>query len=204
MKKYIFIILLIISIPAISQVPWFTGNSKAENLRIKLVTFGPGDDIPSWWGHGGIIVEDIEHKISRIYNFGLYSFDNTMLLRFVMGRLIFSVGDFSAPGYLKYYEKMNRDVRIQTLNLSPKSRLDMAEALAINTLPENKDYLYDHYRDNCSTRLRDVIDDAVDIYYNGEPANIRKFQIGDKVVIEFFGVQDGQSEIYPDVFRVSN
>lgn len=113
-------------------------------------------------GARGIVVEDLGNNESRIYNFGLYSFDNTMLLRFVMGRLIFSVGDFSAPGYLKYYEKMNRDVRIQSLNLSPKKRLEMAEALAINVLPENKDYLYDHYRDNCSTRLRDVIDNAVD------------------------------------------
>lgn len=50
---------------------------------------------------------------------------------------------------------------------------------------------------------RFVIDDAVDIYYNGEPANIEKFELGDKAVIEFFGVQDGQSELYPDVFRVS-
>ncbi|MCK5344756.1 MAG: hypothetical protein KAR20_15185 [Candidatus Heimdallarchaeota archaeon] len=50
---------------------------------------------------------------------------------------------------------------------------------------------------------RFVIDDAVDIFINGEPANSEKFRIGDKAAVEFFGVQDGQGIIYPDVFRVS-
>ncbi|HEM49576.1 MAG TPA: DUF4105 domain-containing protein, partial [Caldithrix sp.] len=56
-----------------AEEPWATGQSKADDLRIKLVTFGPGEDIPSWWGHGGIIVEDVGKRRARIYNFGLYS-----------------------------------------------------------------------------------------------------------------------------------
>lgn len=144
------------------QEPWATGLSKAEDIRIKLVTFGPGDDVPSWWGHGGIIVEDVSNHRARIYNFGLYSFDRTMLTKFAMGRLIFSVGDFSIPGYLYYYRRLNRDVRIQTLNLSPEKSLQMAQLLAMNVLPQNREYLYHHYYDNCSTRLRDVINAAVD------------------------------------------
>lgn len=162
MKNLVFIIYIVLVGFLSAQEPWASGQSKAEDIRIKLATFGPGDDIPSWWGHGGIIVEDISHRRARIYNFGLYSFDRTMLTKFAMGRLIFSVGDFSIPGYLYYYRKLNRDVRIQTLNLSPKTKLQMAQSLAESILPENRDYLYHHYYDNCSTRLRDVINTAVD------------------------------------------
>ena len=37
----------------------------------------------------------------------------------------------------------------------------MAKLLADNVLPENRDYLYHHYNDNCVTRLRDMIDTAL-------------------------------------------
>lgn len=161
MNRLFVLLFLLAPIAAHAQAPWLSGASKADDLHIKLVTFGPGDDIPSWWGHGGIIVEDSALQIARIYNFGLYSFDRTMLPKFVMGRLIFSVGDFSVPGYLRYYENMNRDVRIQTLNLPPAKRREMALALAEHALPENRDYWYDHYYDNCSTRPRDILDQSV-------------------------------------------
>ena len=162
MKNLIFYSLFFAFGILFAEEPWATGQSKAEDIRIKLVTFGPGDDIPSWWGHGGIIVEDIGNQRARIYNFGLYSFDRAMLVKFAMGRLIFSVGDFSVPGYLYYYKQMNRDVCLQTLDLPAEKRLQMAQLLAMNVLPQNRDYLYDHYYDNCSTRLRDVINAGVD------------------------------------------
>lgn len=145
-----------------AQVPWSTGQSRGQDLQIKLVTFGVGDDIPSYWGHTALIVEDTLLKQSKIYNFGLYSFDQKFILRFVTGRLIFSAGTSSVSFYLNYYSSINRDVRIATLNLSPEKSLQLAEELAVAVLPENKDYLYDHYFENCSTRQRDLIDRAVD------------------------------------------
>src|SRR5690606_3617895 len=60
--------------------------------------------------------------------------------------------------YLRFYQRLNRDVDILVLNLSPEARKRMARHLADNVLPENRSYLYDHYRDNCSTRLRDAVD----------------------------------------------
>jgi hypothetical protein len=38
----------------------------------------------------------------------------------------------------------------------------MAAFLEWNILPENRTYLYDHYKDNCATRVRDLIDRMVD------------------------------------------
>lgn len=56
---------------------------------------------------------------------------------------------------------MNRDVRILELDLSPAQRLTVLKKLLHDTRPENREYLYDHYFDNCSTRVRDVIDEAL-------------------------------------------
>ncbi len=150
--------LLVLSVPAKARTPWGSGQSRGADLQIKLVTFSPGDDIPSYWGHSALIVEDTLLKQSRIYNYGLFSFDNGMLVHFLMGRLYFSGGAFRVNSYLRFYQKQNRDVRILPLNLSSRQKKELAVALAKSVLPENRTYLYHHYWDNCSTRIRDYLD----------------------------------------------
>lgn len=155
------LLLLLVAAPSRAQAappPWATGESRPEDLVISLVTFGPGDDIPSWFGHGSLVVSDRRLDHERLYNYGMFSFDGRMLARFLMGRLEFWVGEASALGTYRLYRMLDRDVRIQELNLPVDKRLQLARALAANVLPENREYLYHHYDDNCSTRLRDGID----------------------------------------------
>lgn len=139
--------------------PWGTGESRGEDLGIGLAIFAPGSDVPSWWGHAALIVEDRRLKQTRLYNYGMFDFDK--FARFAMGRLEFWVADAPARMTFHYYSREDRDIRVQWLNLSPEQRARVAKHLADNVLPENREYLYDHYADNCSTRLRDAIDIAV-------------------------------------------
>jgi len=161
MKYKFFIVFLLLPIMIYAApVPWGTGQSKAEDLRFKLVTFGIGDDIPSYWGHIGLVVEDVRLHETKIYNFGLFSFGDDFVYRFLKGELIFSAGAGSLPAYLSYYRNQKREIRILDLNIPLKNRIRLAEKLAWNALPENRDYVYDHYWDNCSTRLRDLLNEA--------------------------------------------
>ncbi|MBJ6765144.1 DUF4105 domain-containing protein [Myxococcaceae bacterium JPH2] len=143
---------------AASVPPWGTGESQGSDLSIWLVTFSPGDDVPSWWGHGSLVVMDRQHQDQRLYNYGMFTFDEAMLAHFAMGRLEFWVGESSVNGTFRFYKSEDRDVRVQELNLTPEQRVRMAKLLADNVLPENRNYLYHHYDDNCVTRLRDMID----------------------------------------------
>lgn len=140
--------------------PWGTGESQGEDLVISLATFSPGDDVPSWWGHGSLVVEDRRLGVARVYNYGMFSFDEAMLARFAMGRLEFWVGQARVENTYRFYKMEDRDVRVQELNLTPEQRQQVAKRLADNVLPENREYLYHHYNDNCVTRLRDMIDGA--------------------------------------------
>ncbi|WP_408889872.1 DUF4105 domain-containing protein [Myxococcus faecalis] len=155
---------LLLASPAHAQSglvpPWGTGESQGEDLVISLATFSPGDDVPAWWGHGSLVVEDRKLGVTRLYNYGMFSFDDAMLARFAMGRLEFWVGQARAEATYRYYRAEDRDVRIQELNLTPEQREQVARRLADNVLPENREYLYHHYNDNCVTRLRDMIDVA--------------------------------------------
>lgn len=144
-----------------SPAPWDEGGpSRPEDLEITLVTFGPGSDVASWFGHSALGVEDTRLGTKRLYNYGMFSFDSLMVVRFTMGRLEFWVAPTPYMGTLRSYARQDRDVRVQVLNLEPDKAAEIAQFLEWNIRPENRDYLYDHYRDNCSTRLRDIIDKA--------------------------------------------
>jgi len=153
---------LLLATPALGQrggmPPWGTGESRGEDLDVTYALFGPGSDVASWWGHAALGVEDERLRVARLYNYGNFSFDEQMLARYAMGRLEFWVADAPVQPYLRFYAREDRDVRVLHLDLQPGAREKMARHLAENVLPGKRDYLYDHYRDNCSTRLRDAVD----------------------------------------------
>jgi hypothetical protein len=45
--------------------------------------------------------------------------------------------------------------------MTPAQRHSLREFLEWNWLPQNRDYLYDYFLDNCSTRVRDALDRAL-------------------------------------------
>ena len=134
------------------STPW------GEDLVVMLVTFGPGDDVTSWFGHSALVVEDRRTHDARLYNYGEFSFDDTMLVRYALGRLEFWVGERPVEPSLEIYRRQRRSIQVQELALPPSQRLELALFLRNNALPENRGYLYDHFTDNCATRPRDVID----------------------------------------------
>ena len=143
------------------QAPWMTGSSNPQDLLIQLITIGPGDELYTWWGHTALIVTDTRLDESRFYNYGLFSFEQTnFFANFAMGRLRFMVAPASTQRELELYRQRNRSITIQTLNIPADMRAQIARFLEINILPANREYLYDHYYDNCATRVRDILDTA--------------------------------------------
>jgi len=140
--------------------PWAA--SRGEDLVIKLVTFGPGDQVFNYFGHNALIVEDKSQHVALLYNFGMFHFGVDMLPNYLKGKLTFWVGDAPVRRTFAHYRAANRSIRVQELNLLPERRKEIASKLANAVLPQNRDYLYDHFFNNCSTRLRDLIDEAID------------------------------------------
>lgn len=143
-----------------------TGESQPADLSVTLVTFSPGDSLVEWWGHTSFVIEDRRLKHARLYNFGMFGPKEGDTVGFVKdfakGRLIFWVADDSVLGTFGFYKQyLNRDVRLQELDLEPSEAMQIATALGTHVLPENRFYRYHHYNDNCSTRPRDIIDVAL-------------------------------------------
>lgn len=138
--------------------PWASGDSAGEDLRVTLITFGPGSEVASLFGHSALLVEDTKRAVSRVYNYGMFSFDATLLVRYALGKLTFWLGEASLEGTLRVYTRQQREIVFRELLLSPDARASLAGFLAWNARPENRGYLYDHFFDNCATRPRDAID----------------------------------------------
>ncbi len=161
------ILIMLLVIPAL---PLFGNTESAESLRgndlkIHLLTVGPGDPVYLWYGHTALIVEDALNDVEILYDYGVFDFRQDNFFRnFAMGRLIYSITASYARYRIQSAIDTNRTVITATLNLPPEVRYEMALFLQENVQPGNNTYLYHHYLDNCATRIRDIIDTAV----NGE------------------------------------
>jgi len=137
--------------------------AQGENLTLKVAVIGPGNELYFWWGHIAIIIEDSYAGTSHFYDYGLFSFDNeNFFYNFAFGRLLYSCGVSTTDRNYDIYRWTNRDIFIYTLDLPNETKVKVRDFAAVNILPENKDYYYHHFKDNCSTRIRDIIDIATD------------------------------------------
>jgi hypothetical protein len=133
----------------------------APPTRVSVLTMGPGDHPFTRFGHNALLLEWDSGRPSRnlVYNFGTFEFDGLRGVRdFMAGRFRYwlSVSDLQAT--VLAYGVAHRSVTAQELELTPDERAELATQLAENALPEHRDYDYDYYLDNCSTRVRDAID----------------------------------------------
>lgn len=152
-------------IPFFLLILAFSAGAQERNDRftVKLLVLGPGAPIYTWWGHTGIIIEDAMTQRSTFYDFGNFSFEEDNFYKnFLMGRLIYMSVGVPTELYLNHVLLENRELDIYTLDISQQNAAELNRLLREKIRPENRHYLYDHFEDNCSTRIRDYIDMALD------------------------------------------
>jgi hypothetical protein len=131
-------------------------------LTVFHAIFAQGDQVWEKFGHNAIWIHDAASGTTTSYNYGMFSFDQPGFIpRLMRGDMLYSMGVRDADEELAAYAYFNRSVTVQRLNLAPAQAHALREFLEWNWLPENRDYLYDYFRDNCSTRVRDALDRAL-------------------------------------------
>ena len=132
-------------------------------LRIGVVTMGPGEIFWERFGHDAIVVDDPAQPEPISYNFGFFDMaEDGFVGRFVRGEMQYMLVALPLAQDMQYYRETGRGASIQWLDLDPARARQLAEDLAENAKPENARYRYDYYTDNCSTRVRDALDRALD------------------------------------------
>jgi len=162
----------------------FLLNSNAQTLhfsdlaKISLITCSPGEDVYARFGHSAIRVNDSINNIDIVFNYGIFDFNSkSFYLKFIKGETDYKLAAYDFSYFLPEYEERNSWVWEQVLNLTPTEKKELIEFLIENYQPENRTYRYNFVFDNCSTRPRDKILEALDgrlIYKN--PKNEETFR----------------------------
>lgn len=131
--------------------------------RIGIVTMSPGEEYWARFGHNAIVVEDPERGLTLSYNYGYFDFEQPgFLARFMRGEMRYRLVVMTLDEDLRSYAAEGRGASLQWLALQPDQARAVRDFLAWNAQPENAEYRYDYFADNCSTRVRDVLDRALD------------------------------------------
>ncbi|HEX5755496.1 MAG TPA: DUF4105 domain-containing protein, partial [Arenimonas sp.] len=131
--------------------------------RIGIATMEPGEIFWERFGHNAILVEDADGGEILSYNFGFFDPEEpNFYWNFIRGRMQYQLLALDIEQDLWWYRETGRGVTVQWLRLTPEQAWRLAADLAENARPENARYAYDYYRANCSTRVRDALDRAMD------------------------------------------
>lgn len=132
-------------------------------IAVTLVTFGPGDQLWERFGHNALWIHDEHTGTDVAYNWGLFDFEQPdFLRRFLTGDTKYWMAGEDAIAMVAAYHGIGRPITLQRLNLTQPQAEALRDFVRWNAEPENKFYRYDYFRDNCSTRLRDAVDRALD------------------------------------------
>ncbi|HRD07117.1 MAG TPA: DUF4105 domain-containing protein, partial [Saprospiraceae bacterium] len=142
-----------------------------NNTQISLLTCDPGSEIYSLFGHSAVRVKNEEKNFDVVFNYGTFDFQTpNFTLKFMRGKLPYRLAVASYGSFLKEYHYFKRGVREQVLQINNSQKEDIIRFLENNAKPENAEYKYDFFYDNCSSRIRDVFEKTLHYppQYSGE------------------------------------
>lgn len=152
----LFFICLLASGKSFAQTPQLS-----PDAEISLLTCTPGPDLYSVFGHSAIRVRDVENGIDVVFNYGTFSFGPDFYREFAMGNLNYYLSVSSYENFEYSYVMEGRGIAQQTLDLTPEQEQSVFEFLDWNRQKENRYYLYDYFYNNCSSKIRDVMEQVL-------------------------------------------
>jgi hypothetical protein len=134
----------------------------ASSLEVYVITIGQGALYFEKYGHNMLWFHDPAAGIDHAFNWGSFNFEDPGFLRRQMiGDPQYRVDVFPGQATMDAYRTRDRTIVLQRLNLTAAQKRTALEYAMWNAREGNRYYRYDYYRDNCSTRVRDVIDLAL-------------------------------------------
>lgn len=143
-----------------------------SHLRISVLTCSPGKELYSLFGHSAIRITDSLKQTDIIYNWGTFDFDEPdFYLKFMRGQLRYFVSSDKLNEFVQIYAYEGRSVTEQVLDITVGEKVKIKNAVDLNMTGDNRFYKYDFLFDNCTTRIRDLLE-----------KNIHSFKVNTSIV----------------------
>lgn len=135
---------------------------RMDSVHISLLTCDPHPEIYSLYGHTALRFQDTSKGIDAVINYGAFSFDTDFfVLKFVFGLTDYEMAIVPFDLFCREYEYYGSRVVQQEFNLTPEEKLRIGYLLDQNARPENRVYRYNFFKDNCTTRARNIVTDNI-------------------------------------------
>ena len=159
LKKVLLILLSVFILEIYAQ----ENIEEIPQYEISILTIGPGSSLSDAFGHSGIRVIDRVNDYDIVFNYGVYDFNApNFYLNFLKGRPIYSLGINQFEDFYRSYVNQSRQIIEQKLNLSEYKKRVLVNKLITNSKEENKDYEYNYFKDNCSTKIGDIFNELLE------------------------------------------
>jgi len=129
-----------------------------NRYKISILSIGEGPSLVDAFGHTAIRVKDAQLKNDIVFNFGVYDFNSpNFYSNFVKGRPEYKLAIQNYSNLIQNYIRQKRYIVEHQLNLDQNSTKIIIDLL----LEKLNDpyYIYDYFRDNCTTRAADIVID---------------------------------------------
>ena len=135
-------------------------SNNVGQTKISVFTCDPGNEIYSLFGHSALRLQNPVQGYDLVVNWGLFEFSENQFdfgYDFAKGRLKYFMGLQSTTNFMEEYKGSRRGVREQILNLNKEEKFKLITLIENNYKPENRNYKYEFFYDNCSSRIRDLL-----------------------------------------------
>ena len=194
-----------------------TGKPTANNARrnaatwkVYVYTVSPSDlGIYSLWGHTALRIQNQQERIDWMIDFGNFSLDKHLVYGIITGRAQFFMGIGSSEEFVLRYSLQDRAIFRQRIFLNDSRSQRLFEILQSMNISQDRFYRYDHFADNCTTRIRDMINQELNGVLNESwTKQSLSFSLRD-AAMEFLRVQPlpwfyGQMLMYPRIYAPTN
>jgi len=135
-----------------------SAQSDSTWLTVSLLTCDSGAEAYASFGHSAIRVVDRKRNKDIVFDYGVFDFDTpNFVWRFMRGNLDYKLALRRTNRFMREYVRDKRGVIEQKFNLPERALVEMYDFLLQNQKPENRYYKYNFIHDNCSTRIRDLV-----------------------------------------------
>ncbi|MBR5440230.1 MAG: DUF4105 domain-containing protein, partial [Prevotella sp.] len=140
-----------------------------STISISLLTCQAGEESYSLYGHTAIRYVNREQGVDVAVNYGIFDMSQSnFVVRFIFGLTDYMMGIQPFDEFCQIYAYERRGVIEQELNLPPEEKLRVVKTIEENYKPENRNYRYNIFYNNCTTKARDVILGPMNVIYERE------------------------------------
>jgi len=139
----------------------------SDSLRISLLTVADGEDAYECFGHTGFRITDMKSDKDIVFHYGVYNYTEPHFIwHFIEGKCNYSMGACYTKDFFAQHQRRQLNIIEQTLCLDSTQSTNLVQALIENYAPQNRNYRYNFFFDNCATRPYDMINRWTNVQYD--------------------------------------